>query len=75
MAWGWHWTTSGPGSPDELANVLKVANYTATMPNKQRYVLGLPLYGMDWPGGGGPSNPATALEYCGDRWSSPRATA
>ena len=63
MAWGWHWTTSGPGPSDELANVLKVANYTATMPNKERYVLGMPLYAHDWPNGGGPSNPSTPREH------------
>ena len=63
MAWGWHWTTSAPGSSDELANVLKVGNYVATMPNKQRFVLGLPLYAHDWPWSGGPSNPSTPREY------------
>ena len=63
MAWGWHWRTSTPGPSDELANVLKVANYTATMPRKERYVLGLPLYAHDWPNGGGPSNPSTPREY------------
>ena len=63
MAWGWHWTTSDPGPSDELANVLKVANYVATMPNKHRYVLGLPLYAHDWPWSGGPSNPSVPREY------------
>ena len=63
MAWGWHWTTSGPGPSDELANVVKVANYTASMPNKERYVLGMPLYAHDWPSGGGESNPSTPREY------------
>ena len=63
MAWGWHWTTSAPGPSAELGNVIKVANYVATMPNKQRYVLGLPLYGHDWPWSGGPSNPSVPREY------------
>ena len=63
MSWGWHWRTSGPGPSDELTNVLKVANYTATMPHKERFVLGLPLYAHDWPNGGGPSNPSTPREY------------
>ncbi len=63
MAWGWHWTTSAPGPSDEIANVLKVANYTATMPNKRRYVLGMPLYAHDWPNGGGPANPSIPKEY------------
>ena len=63
MAWGWHWTTSLPGSPDEIANVIKVADYTATMPNKGKYVLGSPLYAQDWPAGGGPLHPSTPVEY------------
>jgi spore germination protein YaaH len=63
MSWGWHWATSGPGPSDEIENVLKVANYTATMPNKERYVLGMPLYANDWPNGGGASNPSTPHEY------------
>ena len=63
MAWGWHWTTSAPGPSAEIANVLKVANYVATMPNKQRFVLGLPLYAHDWPWSGGPSNPSVPREY------------
>ena len=63
MAWGWHWTTSTPGPSDELQNVIKVADYTATMPNKQKYVLGLPLYAHDWPWNGGSANPSTPVEY------------
>lgn len=63
MAWGWHWTTSGPGASDPIANVLKVANYTATMPNRERYVLGMPFYAHDWPNGGGAANPSTPREY------------
>jgi spore germination protein YaaH len=63
MNWGWHWSTSGPGAPDDLAFTRQVADYVATMPNKGRFVLGTSLYGMDWPNGGGPANRATALEY------------
>jgi spore germination protein YaaH len=63
MNWGWHWTTSSPGPPDELANVTKVADYVATMPNKSKFVLGAPLYAQDWPNGGGSSNPSVPKEY------------
>jgi spore germination protein YaaH len=63
MNWGWHWTTSAPGAPDDLELCRRVADYVASMPNRARFVLGTHLYGMDWPNGGGPSNPATALEY------------
>jgi spore germination protein YaaH len=63
MNWGWHWVTSTSGAPDDLYRFTKVADYVATMPNKSRYVLGMPMFGMDWPNGGGSSNPGTPLEH------------
>ncbi len=63
MDWGYHWVTSGPGSIDEYNWFSSVAKYTATMPNLHKFVLAMPLYGVDWPNGGGPSSPGTALQY------------
>jgi len=63
MNWGWHWSTSEPGAPDDMELCRRVADYVASMPNKSRFVLGTHLYGMDWPNGGGPANEATALEH------------
>ena len=63
MDWGYHWVTSGPGSIDEYKWFSQVAKYTATMPNLHKFVLAMPLYGVDWPNGGGPSSPGTALQY------------
>ncbi len=63
LDWGLHWTTSKPGGIDELPWFKKVAEYVATMPNKAKFVLGMPMYGIDWPNEGGPSNPGTPLEY------------
>jgi spore germination protein YaaH len=63
MNWGWHWSTSDPGAPDDLELCRMVADYVASMPNKTRFVLGTHMYGMDWPNGGGPANKASALEY------------
>jgi len=63
LDWGKHWTTSAPGGIDELPWFRKVAEYTATMPNKSKFVLGMPMYGIDWPNEGGPSNPGTPLEF------------
>ena len=63
LDWGLHWTTSGPGGMDELPWFKRVAEYTATLPNKSKFVLGMPMYGIDWPGAGGSSNPGTPLEY------------
>jgi spore germination protein YaaH len=63
MNWGYHWSASAPGSPDPLPQVRAAADYAASMPNRNRFVLGAPLYGMDWPAGGGPAHPATALHH------------
>ena len=61
--WGLHWTTSAPGSMDEWGWFKRVAEYTATLPNRAKFVLGMPMYGIDWPNGGGSGNPGTPLEY------------
>jgi spore germination protein YaaH len=63
LDWGVHWTTSSPGSIDEYSWFKRVADYTATLPNLSKFVLGMPMYGIDWPNGGGSSNPGTPLEY------------
>jgi spore germination protein YaaH len=63
LDWGLHWSTSAPGGLDELAWFTRVADYTATMPNKSKFVLGMPMYGIDWPNGGGASNPGTPMEH------------
>ncbi len=63
LDWGLHWTTSAPGALDEMGWFTKVAEYAATMPNKSKFVLGMPLYGIDWAGAGGSANPGTPLEF------------
>jgi spore germination protein YaaH len=63
LDWGLHWTTSAPGGMDELPWFKKVAEYTATLPNRSKFVLGMPMYGIDWPNGGGSSNRGTPLEF------------
>ncbi|MGZ4431467.1 MAG: glycosyl hydrolase family 18 protein, partial [Gaiellales bacterium] len=63
MAWGYHWSTSAPGSLDDIRWETTVANYVASMPLASKFILGQGMYGMDWPSGGGPSHPATALEW------------
>src|ERR687886_368530 len=56
-------STTPPGPQSTRQWLTAIANYVATMPNKSRFVLGTSLYGMDWPSGGGPAHPATALQY------------
>jgi spore germination protein YaaH len=63
MNWGWHWSTSAPGAPDDMEMCRRVADYVASMPNKGRFVLATHMYGMDWAAGGGPAHTAAALEY------------
>jgi spore germination protein YaaH len=63
LDWGVHWETSTPGSIDEYQWFKRVAEYTATLPNRSKFVLGMPMYGYNWPDGGGPSHPGTAMEF------------
>jgi spore germination protein YaaH len=48
MAWGVHWATSAPGAQDDIQWVHQVVDYIATIPNHERFVLGMQLYAMDW---------------------------
>ncbi len=63
MAWGLHWATSEPGGMNPITWVTQVADYTASMPNKGRFVLGTPLYGMDWEVDTSSSTAAVAMEH------------
>jgi spore germination protein YaaH len=61
MAWGPHWAGSGPGPIAPLSFVQGVARYVASLPHARRFVLGVPMYGLDWAG----HARATALQYAG----------
>jgi spore germination protein YaaH len=61
MAWGPHWEGSGPGPIAPLSFVRGVARYVASLPHARRFVLGVPMYGLDWAG----HARATALQYAG----------
>jgi spore germination protein YaaH len=63
MSWGLHWTTSAPGPIADIRWLRRVYEYVAAQPNKAKFIMGLPLYGFDWAGGGGPGNPATPLGW------------
>ncbi|MEA2466847.1 MAG: hypothetical protein QOJ57_973 [Thermoleophilaceae bacterium] len=63
MAWGIHWTASAPGPQDHMDWWRRVASYVASIGRPSRFVMGMQLYAMDWPAGGGAAHPATSLEY------------
>jgi spore germination protein YaaH len=63
MAWGIHWATSGPGAQDDMSWIQKVVAYIDQMPNRQKFVLGMQLYAMDWPDNRAPSEEAETYEY------------
>jgi spore germination protein YaaH len=63
MGWGIHWLTSGPGPMADMAWLQAVVRYVNSLPDRRRYVMGTPLYGVDWPRSSGPGPPATALEW------------
>ncbi len=48
MAWGPHWEGSVPGPIAPLSFVRGVARYVASLPHARRFVLGVPMYGLDW---------------------------
>jgi spore germination protein YaaH len=71
IAWGTHWEGSAPGPIAPLSYVSAVARYVASLPHANRFVLGVPMYGLDWPVAEGSTqrlsspqqSPATALQY------------
>jgi spore germination protein YaaH len=65
LAWGVHWAGSVPGPIAPLPWVRKVAAYVASLPDARRFVLGAPMYGLDWAGEGGRADEATAYQYAG----------
>jgi spore germination protein YaaH len=65
LAWGAHWEGSVPGPIAPLDAASETAAYLASLPNARRFVLGAPMYGLDWAAGGGKTNPATAYQYSG----------
>ncbi len=71
MAWGAHWAGSQPGAISTLPFVNAVVSFLATLPERSRFVIGTPMYGLDWAGAGAtgqplssaPAAPASAYQY------------
>ena len=64
LAWGAHWAGSAPGPIAPLGEAEAIARYIASLPHASRFVLGAPMYGLDW-SEGAPASQATAYEYSG----------
>ncbi len=64
-AWGVHWEGSAPGPLAPLPFVRAVARRLASLPHASRFVLGVPMYGLDWPARGASPHRAVALQYAG----------
>ncbi len=52
LAWGAHWEGSAPGPLAPLSYVEGVVRYAASLPEHGRFVIGAPMYGLDWGEGG-----------------------
>ncbi|HTY98064.1 MAG TPA: glycosyl hydrolase family 18 protein [Solirubrobacteraceae bacterium] len=71
MAWGTHWEGSSPGAISTLSFVGGVVAFLRTLPDRSRFVVGAPMYGLDWAGSSGsgqplssqPTHPAVAYQY------------
>lgn len=71
MAWGTHWAGSAPGSISTLSLVSGVAGFLSTLPERSRFVIGAPMYGLDWAATGAEgqplssqsTHPASAFQY------------
>jgi spore germination protein YaaH len=59
LAWGAHWEGSGPGPIAPLGAAIAVVSYLGSLPHHARFVLGAPMYGLDWPEG----HRAAAYQY------------
>jgi spore germination protein YaaH len=62
LAWGSHWEDSAPGPLAPLSYVQGVARYLRSLPGRAHFVLGAPMYGLDW---GVAGAGAGALQYSG----------
>ncbi len=64
LAWGVHWEHSAPGPIAPLPWVREVAAHLDSLPHARRFVLGVPMYGLDWAGVDGVGG-ATPYQYSG----------
>jgi len=61
MAYNNHWANSAPGATAPISWVRAVMRYATSQMPASKVVLGVPLFGYDWPAGG--STPATTVSW------------
>ena len=74
LGWGAHWEGSAPGPIAPLPWVREVVAHVSSLPTARRFVLGEPLYGLDWAVGEA-GEPAAGQQAAGQRAAGQRATA
>jgi spore germination protein YaaH len=65
LGWGAHWEGSAAGPLAPLPWVRQVIAYIASLPNARRFVLGEPMYGLDWASGGTAANTSSGATTAG----------
>jgi spore germination protein len=60
MGYNYHWATSAPGATAPVHWVRSVVSYAKTQMPASKVVLGVPLFGYDWPHGRSDGRPASA---------------
>jgi spore germination protein YaaH len=63
LAWGAHWAGSAPGPIDPLSSVSEVARFVDSLPSRARFVVGAPMYGLDWVAGSSSDGAEEARAY------------
>jgi spore germination protein len=62
MAYNYHWANSAPGATAPVSWVRAVMRYATSQMPASKVVLGVPLFGYDWPDGAGPATTVSWLQ-------------
>jgi len=62
MTYNYHWATSPPGATAPIGWVRSVLRYATSQMPRSKVVLGIPLFGYDWPRGSGRAQTVSWLQ-------------
>ncbi len=62
MGYNYHWPTSAPGATAPIGWVRSVLRYATSQMPASKVVLGIPLFGYDWPDGNGAAQTVSWLD-------------